>query len=121
MINLEKRIKKFLKDRKIPVKDFCEALEISPANLYNIYKRNSIDSKYLERFSSVYKLDISYLISSEYTNQQEYIDVKGKMNAFEQENENLKREVKLLRELLESKNEIIQNLKKNERNERMKE
>lgn len=48
MIDLKKNIKEFLKDRRITIEEFCNVIGITNPNLYKIYARGSIDTKYLE-------------------------------------------------------------------------
>ncbi len=129
MIKLEKKIKQILLTKKIKVKDFCFDIEMSKQNLYNIYERNSAESKYLIKMSEVLQVPVSYFFEEEgvssVNNSGNYIGggknnkIKQNQNADERikdmEIENLKKEIANLKEShkrdIENKNELISVLK----------
>jgi|JFJP01.1.fsa_nt_gi hypothetical protein len=111
MVRLEKNIKKFLKDRGIQLKDFVEAIGISQANIYNIYERNSIETKYLEKTAEIYKVPIYHLLLDENLEKVNKEIENSRIKELTKDLKHCSKEVDLLRELLDSKNEIIDNLR----------
>ena len=50
-------IKQILKNKKISVKEFAEQLHCSRQNIYDIFKRHSINSELLQRISKILDCD----------------------------------------------------------------
>jgi len=112
MIELEINIKRFLKNRRIQLKEFCESIGTSQANIYGIYERNSIETKYLEKVSEKYEVPIYELLINENESNNVQQSENSRIKELIKDLKNTEKEVKLLRELLDSKNEIIDNLRK---------
>lgn len=97
MIDLEKNIKNFLKERKINVLDFCNEIGISNPNLYKIYARGSIDTKYLEKIRDVYNVPLCYILENDIDNKI-LTKVRNEGNeSLIHENEMLREGIKILR------------------------
>jgi len=121
-INLEKKFKELLAAKKLTVRGFCSEIGMTTGNLYKIFKRNSIDTKHLkviadkydvpESFFTVQDQEVEYkvkrVISNENDLMKKYIDDNEKLR---RDLEAKAKEIELLRELLDSKNEIIKGLK----------
>ena len=112
MIDLEKNIKLFLKERNLGVREFCEVLKMTTPNLYKIYARGSIDTEYLEKVSKKWDVPIWYLLidKNEHENQTK---VRQDVNeSLRNENEMLRDGIKTLKDLVKTKDELIKQLKK---------
>jgi transcriptional regulator with XRE-family HTH domain len=104
MLVLKQKVKELLDQREMTVKEFCSQVGISNPALYKMYKRNSIDTKYLERMATVLKVPISTFFDSELTtpdgrlNQSASSDLNEKL--FNRAVYNMAKHMKLYRMLL---------------------
>jgi len=62
-INMGQMIREILKERKIPISDFAKTIHCSRTNVYNIFKRRSIDTERLRQIAKVLDRDISDFIT----------------------------------------------------------
>jgi transcriptional regulator with XRE-family HTH domain len=121
-VNLEKKIKNLLDKKHIRVREFCREIGMTTGNLYKIYERNSIDTKYLKVIAQKYEVPESYFVVEEqeleYQVKKVISNEKDLVKKYIDDNEHLKKELEakekeiaLLRELVDSKNMIIEGLK----------
>lgn len=61
-VNMGQMIRKTLKERKISINDFAKSIHCSRTNVYNIFKRRSIDTERLRQIAKVLDLDVSDFI-----------------------------------------------------------
>lgn len=61
-IDMGLMIQKILKERKIRINDFAKTIHCSRTNVYNIFKRRSIDTERLKQIAKVLDLDVSDFI-----------------------------------------------------------
>jgi hypothetical protein len=64
-VDLEKKFKELIRKKGVQVKDFCKEIGMSQSNLYGIYKRNSIDTRYLKAITEKYDVPESYFMVAE--------------------------------------------------------
>lgn len=121
-LNLKKKFDALLKEKDLTVRGFCKEIGMSSTNLYDIYKRNSIDTKYLDIINEKYDVPPSYFVIEEEMmgyqlkqniNKEEdlkknYLD---EIEHLKKELESKQKEIELLRELVDSKNEVIRTMK----------
>ena len=60
MINLESKIKELCELKDITISRLAIEIEMSQPNLYKIFKRNSIETKHLEKIAEVFGIQIGY-------------------------------------------------------------
>jgi len=61
-INMGLMIREILKERKIAISDFARTIHCCRTNVYNIFKRRSIDTERLQQIAKVLDLDVSDFI-----------------------------------------------------------
>ncbi|NJO90152.1 MAG: hypothetical protein HC831_15310 [Chloroflexia bacterium] len=94
---------------------------MSTTNLYDVFRRNSIDTKYLNIIEEKYDVSpgffvveedsASYVVTSNTANENELIKKLQESNErLRKEIEGYKREIELLKKLVESKDMLIKNL-----------
>jgi transcriptional regulator with XRE-family HTH domain len=54
------KIKNLAKNRGITLKDLAVKIDMSEANLYRVFKRQSIETKYLESIADVLQVPVGY-------------------------------------------------------------
>ena len=59
MQNFEETIRKLLREKNMNIRDFSKEVGISDVTLYKIFKRDSIETKHLERMSEVLDVPVS--------------------------------------------------------------
>ncbi len=122
-IDLKKKLKNLMNEKGITQSDFCDTLGMTVSNLYKIYERNTIDTKYLEIIDDKFNVHPGYFFSdsNNFTitingNKNNVKDIspdsRDRIRELEKELEASRNEIKLLRELIESKNELIKQLQK---------
>ncbi len=122
-INLEKKIREVLKEKDVSIRKFCREIGMSTTNLYDVFKRNSIDTKYLNIIEDKYDVspgffvveedNVKYNITSVISNEQDMVKKFQEDNdQLRKEIEGYKREIELLKSLVESKDMLIKNLQK---------
>jgi len=60
MLNLEVKIKDLLTKKNMSQKELCSQIEMSDQNLRIIFKRNSIETKHLEKIAEVLEVPVTY-------------------------------------------------------------
>ncbi len=127
-MNLEEKIKKILSDKKLSQEKLANKIGMSKANLYNCFKRNSIETKNLEKIAEVLEVPVSYFFDENDKAGDiniKYAKTKGSGNIVNIADSSVKNdkttedikaiklemEVKSLKQQLKDKEEIIDNLK----------
>lgn len=109
-IHVGRKIKEVLKESKMKSKDFALAINTSRTNIYDIFKRETVDSSLLKEISKVLKFNFFDL----YENQLGMVKEEGKKGYVNKKDliETQSSEIKELKKIiLEDKNKI-KNLEK---------
>ncbi len=113
-ISLENKLKKFMHEYKLTVRKFCEVIGMSSANLYDVYRRNNIDTKYLRIISEKYKVPMWYFFVNDEqaltNNNNNSAQTATEKTILKNEVKALKKEVKLLTDLVDTKDLLIDEL-----------
>lgn len=64
-INIEKKIRHFLKLKNMSIKELCKSIGMSQQNLDRIFKANSINTNHLQKMAEVLDVEMSYFFLSE--------------------------------------------------------
>jgi transcriptional regulator with XRE-family HTH domain len=90
--SIGREIKKIVKRRGFTVEEFAQALNVSKPNVFDIYKRESIDTALLERICKVLNHNFFRQFSEKYETDYERLTLKS----YKEQNEIL---ISLLKEL----------------------
>jgi len=123
-VSLEKKFRDLLNYKRMTVREFCKEVGITTTTLYDVYKRNSIDTKYLDVIEEKFKISKMYFFSDAESvqiyingNENKLGDVNNgtskSIQVLKKEIESKNREIELLSQIIEDKNEIIKALKGN--------
>ncbi len=121
ILNLEEKFKYLLHVKNVTVRAFCKEIGLSPTGLYDIYQRNTIDSKYLQSIYKKYDVHPCFFFVT--SNKMRYDsdceedglllkELQGKVDLYKKEMSAKDKEIDLLRELVDSKNMLIKSLTK---------
>jgi transcriptional regulator with XRE-family HTH domain len=113
------KIKGLAKNRGITIKDLAVRIDMSEANLYKVFKRKSIETKYLQKIADVLSVPISYFFDDNQSDDKKNINVNGVMQIGSKNSNNndsasleaCKKELDSLKHRLKDKEEIIELLK----------
>jgi transcriptional regulator with XRE-family HTH domain len=116
MFAFEIKIRELITENRLTIRKFCERIGMTNPNLYVIFKRNSIDSKYLERISNEFGVPVSYFYDDEYKKKLEESGMSKileneKIDALSKKIHELEEKNRILTELNEANTEIIRYLK----------
>ncbi len=103
--NLESKIKHFLVINKMTIRDLSNKIDMSDANIYKCFKRNSIEVRHLIKISELYDISMNYWFSDD------DIDIKPKVEVNESNADLTRQELEFLKKEIELKDEIIALLK----------
>ncbi len=115
MLSIGEKIKRAIKQSPFTISEVAKTIGISNQNLYKIFKRDSVESKYIKKLSDLLNIPQSYFYNNQ--NDGEKIvfentkENNGLLLKLKNENEQLKTKVKELSEQLEDKKMIIDLLK----------
>jgi transcriptional regulator with XRE-family HTH domain len=62
---LGEKIRYLVRQRGMTVEEFAAKMEMSQANVYKMYKKDSIDSQHLVRLSKLFGVEINYFLSDQ--------------------------------------------------------
>lgn len=65
MVNIGPKVLEVVKNKRIPVVEFAEEIQLSKQNVYDLFKRSSIDTLTLWRISKALKFDFFKVFSDE--------------------------------------------------------
>ncbi|MCF8374404.1 MAG: helix-turn-helix transcriptional regulator [Bacteroidales bacterium] len=99
-LELEEKFRKLAKKINISHKEMADAMEMTPQNLNRIFRANSIETKYLNKLCSKYKVPHAYFFSPTDSLVQD-ADV-SRMQELETKVENLQRKLDTIRYILTS-------------------
>lgn len=111
MLRIENNLRELLKNNRIQLTELCKVMGITTAGLYKIYKRNSIETKYLELISEKYNIKICDILGCDCT-EKKTIKIDEFVN-----NSNINDKILFeqiisgLKEVIKSKDELIEVLK----------
>ena len=71
------RIRQVITDANLDVAEVATALDMTPQNLYKIFKRDSCESKYIERLSELTNTPIAYFFDDKRGNNHQVADRGG--------------------------------------------
>jgi len=127
MNNLETKIKFILEKNKKTIKQLVQEIEMSEQNLYKIFKRDSIETKHLQKIADVLQISICYFFEDNFlpgqvtnsgnkvnqndSKENEIEKLKIKIEGLEKEIESSKREVENYKERILELKEMIEFLK----------
>jgi hypothetical protein len=94
------RLKNFIENSKFKVKDISEKSGVALSSLYDLYKKNEILKSRLEPILNAIEVDLDT-----------FYGVKSDLKESKSVTESLKREIELLKQQLQAKDEIIDLLK----------
>ncbi len=57
-INLEKKFRDMFYEKRLTIRDFCAKTNMSAQTLYTIFKKNSVDTKHLNKVQEVFDVPI---------------------------------------------------------------
>jgi len=125
MVHVGKKIEEVLRERHIPVIEFARRINTNRNNVYSIFRRESIDTKLLQKVGEVLQYNFFLFVSitlygqtkMENVNSEEMqrkydLDVADKIDKLQERLSKAEEENALLRERLADKQEIIDLLKK---------
>ncbi|QNF33070.1 helix-turn-helix transcriptional regulator [Adhaeribacter swui] len=69
-------IKKAIEDSDLTPEQVAAHAEMSVANLYKIYKRDSVESRYLVKIAEILRLPVEYLLYNKKVSKNTYYNVK---------------------------------------------
>ena len=124
---IEKKIKALLSEKNITIRALSNMINMSEANIYKCFKRNSMELKHIESIAKALDVPISYFFNDEIENNSsvknngdknknitfqnnnlgDNNNVSVLLHDKEEEIERLKREIEHLNSLLEAKDKII--------------
>lgn len=105
-------IKDFIDRSPFSVNEVAESIGTTPQNLYKLFKKESLDTKYLEDISRVIGIPVSNLFNEMFnTTNISNADENNLLIKLKNENESLKKRISELAEQLEDKKMIIDFLK----------
>ncbi|PKP48107.1 MAG: hypothetical protein CVT94_09460 [Bacteroidetes bacterium HGW-Bacteroidetes-11] len=104
-LHVGSRMKVLINNSNLSVKEISEKMGISPPNIYRLYERESVETKYLVKLSEIFEIPISYFFSDIDTREleSEIIGIKRKLELKEEEVISLKEKNEMLGKLLELK------------------
>ena len=104
------KIKSLITNSNLSVKEISEKMGISSPNIYRLYERESVETKYLVRLSEIFEIPISYFFSDVDAGklETEIIDLKRKLVLKEKEVNALKENNEMRGELLKSREMELQ-------------
>lgn len=118
MVHIGKIIEQKLREKRYPITDFAKKINTDRSNVYNIFRRNTIDTGLLQKISEILEHDFFQYFISEQTKKDfltdeanvplfnnELLQMRHKIESFEIETE-------ALRARLKDKEMIIELLKK---------
>jgi len=101
MQHIGSKIKELIQDSKYSVKEISEKLGISSPNIYRLYERESMETKYLVKLSEIFNVPVGYFFSDKDSKSinQEIEDLKKQLATQSESLEFLKKENSMLSEL----------------------
>ncbi len=125
MVHVGKKIEEVLRDRHIPVVEFARKINTNRNNVYSIFRRESIDTKLLQKVGEVLQYNFFIYISDMLYRQSDLLfinndevkvdtdlDEVGRWERLLERVVKIEEENQLLKERLADKQEIIDLLKK---------
>lgn len=87
MTKIGSRIKSLIQGSEYSVKEIADKIGISAPNIYRLYERDSVETKYLVTLAEIYRVPISYFfngedvsdLTGEIANLKEQINIKDEM------------------------------------------
>jgi len=112
------KIKKLSENKSFAIKDLAKKIKISEAGLHQMIRKESMKIDILEKISEALNVPVSYFFNESDGKGNITINnvANGKQNnvsILNNENENLRKENKLLKDKIKDKEEIIKLLKQN--------
>lgn len=104
------RIKELIINSNLSVKEISEKLGISSPNIYRLYERDSVETRYLVKLSEIFNIPISYFFGDVDSREleSEINGFKRKLELKEEELISLKEKNEMLGKLLELKETQLQ-------------
>jgi len=130
--NLKKKIKHYLKENKMTIRQLANEIKMSEGNLYFRFHKNSMELEHLTKIAKVFNIDVSELVSSNVvkegnviysvsnsSNDDEAVNEKDvesfkKIQEFEYEIKSLHEKILLMKENIEQLKKIILLLEKSQ-------
>jgi transcriptional regulator with XRE-family HTH domain len=117
MLHIGQEIKKVMKERRMKVVEFARRISTDRNNVYDIYRRKSIDTDLLAKISETLQYDFfaicsrSLLVNKFVQNAEDPYTGYGKEGETDHQVKFLKEQLSILEERLGDKDEIIRLLK----------
>ncbi len=101
MQHVGSRIKDLVRGSNYSVKEISEKLEISTPNVYRLFERESVETKYLIKLSELFNISIAYFFpnSNVLSSNSELDELKKQISELAEKLDFLKRENQMLTEL----------------------